>query len=331
MSRFDKYRFKFSLTKPISLVGKGVIEERGNQIISMIDDLSSYNIFIKDLVSECPSINIRNKILNISYYIVEEPEYYDNIIKNKALPIEDISIKIKIEKSFLELWQDYIIAYVVILGNPNYKYINDYLRIEESIDILGVKSLIEHKSDTEIKGIAISKSNRKVVILTSRGEFKKIKVGESIEIGEEITGYEAKTWRNYKLHISIISILIFVMIAAIGIKYTTVTKTIVINTTSLIKVEVNSLGRVINVQSPTTKGMEMIENIDIQDKYIDESLYKIFKYVLENEMIPNDNILVTVSGKMIEIETIQKTKEFLEKNNIKVKFNNSGNEYYINQ
>ena len=331
MSKFDKYRVKFSLTQPISLVGEGIVEERGNQIISMIDELSSYNIFIKDLVNECPSINIRNKVLNIAYYIVEESEYYDNLIKNKELSIDEISANIKIEKSFLELWQEYIIAYVVILGNPNYKYINDYLRIEENVDILGIKKLIEHKSDIEIRGIAISKSKRKVVILTSKGEFKKINVEEAIEIGEEISGDEAKSWRNYKLHISIISILIFSMIAAIGIKYTTVTKTVVINTTSLIKVEVNSFERVINAQSPTVKGAEMLENINIQDKYIDESLYEIFKYVLENEMIPNDDILVTVSGKMIEIETVEKTKEFLEENNIKVKFNNSGNEYYINQ
>lgn len=331
MRSFDKYRFKFSLNQPISLVGDSVVEERAKQINSMVDELYAYNILIKDLVSECPDINIRNQALNIAYYIVEEQEIYDKTIADKDLPIDEISEKIKIEKSFLKLWKDYIITYVVILGNPNYKYINDYLRIEESIEILGVKNLIEDKSDDIIKGILVLKLKNKAIILTSKGEFKKIIIKEHIEIGEEVKGNRSKSFKDYKLYISIISILVIAMISAVLLKYTTVTKTILVNTTSLIKVEVNSFNKVINAQSPTTKGMEMLANINIQDKYLDESLYKIFKYALGNEMIPNDGVVVTVNGDPVEIEAIHKTNAFLEESKIKVKFNNSGNEYYINQ
>lgn len=331
MESFDKYRFRFSLTHPLSLIGGEVVEERGNQIVLMGEELALYNVFIKDLVSECPSSDIRNQVLNIAKYIISDPEIYDKIIENRGLPISKIIKKIPITKSFLESWQDYIIAYIVILGNPNYKYIQDYLRIEENVDILVGKGLIEDKAETIFKGVVISKSRNKAIILTSKGEFKKIKIKESIEIGEEIGGDITKSWKVYKLHMSIISILIIMMIAVVGIKYSTITKTIVINTTSLIKVEVNSFGRVINAQSPTTKGTEMLEKIKIQDSDMDEAIYEIFKYALENEMIPNDDILITVSGNMIDLETISKTRKLLEDNKIQVKFNNSGNEYYINQ
>lgn len=331
MGSFDKYRFRFSLAQPLSLISEEVVEERRKQIILMGEELALYNVLIKDLVSECPSSDIRNKVLNIAKYIISNPEIYDKIIENRELPISKIIKKIPIAKSFLELWQDYIIAYIVILGNPNYKYIQDYLRIEESVEILVGKGLIEDTAETMIKGITLSKSRNKAIILTSRGEFKKINIRESIEIGEEVSGEISKRWIEYKLHISIISILIIMMISVVGIKYSTITKTIVINTTSLIKVEVNSFGRVINAQSPTTKGTEMLEKIKIRDSYMDEAIYEIFKYALENEMIPNDDVLITVSGKMIDLETISKTRKLLEDNEIRVKFNNSGNEYYINQ
>lgn len=331
MGSFDKYRFRFSLAQPLSLISEEVTEERRKQIILMGEELALYNVLIKDLVSECPSSAIRNQSLSIAKYIISDTEIYDRIIEDRELPISKIMKKIPIAKSFLQLWQDYIIAYIVILGNPNYKYIQDYLRIEESVEILVGKGIIEDTSETMIKGITLSKSRNKAIILTSRGEFKKINIRESIEIGEEVSGGISKRWIDYKLHISIISILIIMMIAVIGIKYSTITKTIVINTTSLIKVEVNSFGRVINAQSPTTKGTEMLEKIKIRDSYMDEAIYEIFKYALENEMIPNDDVLITVSGKMIDLETISKTRKLLEDNEIRVKFNNSGNEYYINQ
>lgn len=331
MGSFDKYRFRFSLAQPLSLISEEVAEERRKQIMLMGEELALYNVLIKDLVSECPSSDIRNQSLSIAKYIISDTEIYDRIIEDRELPISKIMKKIPIAKSFLELWQDYIIVYIVILGNPNYKYIQDYLRIEESVDILVGKGLIEDKSETIIKGITLSKSRNKAIILTSKGEFKKINIRESIEIGEEVSGEISRRLIDYKLHISIISILIIMMIAVIGIKYSTITKTIVINTTSLIKVEVNSFGRVINAQSPTTKGTEMLEKIKIRDSYMDEAIYEIFKYALENEMIPNDDVLITVSGKMIDLETISKTRKLLEDNEIRVKFNNSGNEYYINQ
>lgn len=331
MDNFDKRKYRFSLVQPLTLIGDEITEERGNQIILMNDELSLYNILIKDLVSDCPSLDIRNQILNIAYYIIDDTECYDKISEEKKLPIEDIVKKISVPKSFLTLWQDYIITYVVILANPNYKHIQEYFRIEENVDILVGNKLVENNSDVLIKGIVISKSRKKVIVLTSKGEFKKISISEYVEIGEEAIGNEAKRLKNYRLHISIIAMLIIIMIGIISIKYTTITKTIVINTTSLIKVEVNSFDKVINAQSPTARGGEMLEKIKIQDKYMDEALYKIFKYAFENEMMPDGDVLITVSGKVMDLASIEETMKFLEDKNILVKLNNSGNEYYINQ
>ncbi|MGL5351938.1 MAG: anti-sigma factor domain-containing protein [Clostridium sp.] len=312
-------------------MGDEILKERENQIKKMQDELLLYNVLIKDLVNDSPSMDIRNQILNIALFIVMDVDCYNEITTNKELQINKIIKTIPIARPFLELWKDYIIAYIVILGNPNYKYIQDYLRTEESIDILCAKELILEKSKTLFKGMVLLKSKTKAIILTSKGEFKKVKLSETVYVGEEASGTENKGVKNYKLHISIISLLIISLIAIFGIKYTTVTKTIVISSTSSIKVEINSFNKVIDSQSPTTKGSEMLELIDIQDKDMDESIYKIFKYVFENGMIPNDDILITVSGEMLDLEQLQKTNKFLHDENIKVKLNNSGSEHYINQ
>lgn len=330
MDGFDKYKYKFSAFNSLSLVDTMIVSERGNHCMKMLEELSSYNVLVKDLISECPSISIRNQILNIAYYIISDLEFYEEIIKDKKLPISKLTKKIAIAKSFFELWQEYIILYVVILGNPNYKYIQDYFKIEENVSISEDEGISDN-SERLIKGIVISKSRKKVIILTSKGELKKINVEDDAEIGEEVSGEPVKRLRDYKLHISIISILIITMISIIVIKYITITETIVINITSPIKLEINCFDKVVDVQSQTDRGIEMLEKLQIQDESTDESLYKILEYALENEMIPTDNILITVSGKVISFEELIKTNKFLEDNKIPVKLNNYGNEHYINQ
>lgn len=330
MDGFDKYKYRFSIFNTIRLADTKVVLERGNQSIKMIEELSLYNIIIKDLINECPSINIRNQILNIAYYIVGDLEFYEETINEKKLPINKLTKKIAIEKSFFELWQEYIIVYVVILGNPNYKYIQEYLKIEENVSIIEVQKLIPDKLETVTKGIVISKSRKKITVLTSKGEFKKIEVEGSVDIGEEVSGELVKSFKTYKLHIAIISILIITMISVIVIKYLTIAETIVINTTSSIKLEINCFNKVVNAQSQTDRGIEMLDKIQIQDEGKDDSIYKILEYALKNEMIPNDNILITVSGKVINFEELVRTNKFLEDNDISVKLNNFGNEHYIN-
>lgn len=331
MSSFNKTKYKFSLLEPLSLTGEAIVKERGRQCGLMIKELSAHNVLIKDLISECPNDDVRNEILNIAYYILSDLECYEKVIQEKKIPVSEIIKKIEITKSFLELWQEYIIVYVIILGNPSYKYLEDYLRIEESIELSGFKELSVNKSMILIKGIVISKSKKSAIILTSRGEFRKINIKETVDVGDELSGEKFEGLKKYKLYLAIVAILIIIMISTIYIEYSTVKKTIVISTTSLIKVEVNSFNKVINAQSPTPKGEKMLQEIKIQDKDIDESLHKILKYATKNEMIPNGDVLITVSGKKVELEMLKETNKFLEESGIPVKLNNSGNEHYINQ
>lgn len=336
MNSFNKNKFKFSLLEPLSLVGETIVLERGKQSVLICEELKLYNALIKDLVNECPSIDIRNQILNISYYIIEDLECYDKLIEDKKLPINKIIKRIPIIKSFLELWQDYIIAYVIIIGNPNYKYVQEYLRIDKNLEVSDEKVLDEDIARSDeleslIKGIVISKSKRKAIIITSKGEFKKININDYVEIGEEVSGIESKGWKKYKVYIAIGIISIATIVSILSFMYITIENTVVINTTSLIKIEVNSFGRIVNAQSPTDKGEEMLGKINIQDRELDESIYEVLKYASENEMIPGEDILITVSGKKIDFETLEQTKKFLENNDIPVKLNNSGNEHYINQ
>src|SRR5690606_20523422 len=118
-----------------------VIEKRAEEIEKLSEDLLNYKILIKDLIHEKVSYTIRNKILNIAYFIIEDVELFEYLNTTRKFPINRILKRTPIEKEFLQTWKEYIITYVVILSNPNYKYIQEYIQIVEAINILGVDEI----------------------------------------------------------------------------------------------------------------------------------------------------------------------------------------------
>ncbi|MGL5379031.1 anti-sigma factor domain-containing protein [Clostridium sp.] len=330
MSSFEKDKYKFSLHKSNGLVSSDTIEERKRQAIDLIEELMEYNVLLKDLVSDLPSYSIRNTILNISYSIIQEVDIYEYIDEKKRLPIAKLVKMMPIGRNFFEEWKDYILAYLIIISNPKYKDIQDYLSVEENINILGADEIRQNKDVSEYQGLVICKKRKNAIILTSNGEFKIIVLNEDMEVGEEAIGSEKKTLKHYKLQASILLALITFTIIILGFSYKFVRTTLIIQTTSEIRVDVNRFNRIVKVISPTDKGQEMIKKLSVVDNDLDSSLYDMFKYIEKNEMIPQDGIVITVIGHAIEYGTLSKTEKLIEDNDMDVKFNNSGNEHKFN-
>lgn len=330
MSSFEKDKYKFSLHKSNGLVSSDTIKERERQAGDLIEELIEYNVLLKDLVSDLPSYSIRNTILNISYSIIQEVDVYEYIIEKKKLPIAKLVKIMPIGRNFFEEWKDYILAYLIILSNPKYKDIQDYLSIEENINILGADVIRQNKNVSEYQGLVISKKRKNAIILTSKGEFKNILLNDSMEVGEEAIGVEKKTLKHYKLQGAILLALITFTIIIGGLSYKFVRTTLIIKTTSEIKVEVNMFNRIVKAISPTDKGQDMLNKLSVVDKDLDSSLYEMFNYIQNNEMIPQDGIVITVIGKAIEYGTLTKTEKLIEDSDMDVKFNNSGNEHKFN-
>ncbi len=330
MSGFEYDKYKFSMKKPSNLELDDVIENRKEEIERLNDDLLEYKILIKDLAYDEVSYMTRNKILNIAYFIIEEVELFDYINTTKKFPINRLLKRTPIDKEFYIQWKEYIIAYVVILSNPNYKYLQEYIQIEEAINILGAEEMMQNNKEEEYRGIILSKGLSSAIILTSKGEFIKVKAGKNNKIGEDFIGKEGFRLRKYKLQISIF-LSILVVIFSIGLlQYKLIDKTVVIETTSSITLEVNKFSKIIDAYTQTEKGNIMLDKLNVVNSDIDTSMREILNYAIDNEMIPDTGVLITITGKALKDKELNLTEKFIEEKELKVKLNNSGDEHKIN-
>ena len=330
MSNFEPNKYKFLIKSKINLSLEDVIESRREEIERLKEELLEYRILIKDLTFSDPSYMIRNKILNIAYYIIEEEELFEYLNKTKKFPLNRLLKRTPLEKEFLLEWKDYIIVYSVILSNPRYGYIQEYLQVVEAIDILGSDEIRENKEEeNERFGIVVYKGLLNSVILTYKGEFIKIKNKSQYLLGEEIIGKESFSLRKYKLQASILFSIIAIITTIFIVQYRAIEKTVVVETTSPISIEINRFNKIIDVDSNTEKGMQLISSLDIKKLNIDNAVKSILDYAMNNEMIPTTDIIITVTGKSLNYNELKESENFILENKLEVKLNNAGNEQKI--
>lgn len=330
MDKFYNNKYRFSSAKSLILINDEILELRNQQITMFSSELLKYKILVKDLVKDNLSYSIRNELLNIAMYITSNFELYDEFLEQEGIPINKVCIATKKTSKYIEKYKEYIIAYTLILGDMQYKNLQDYIQIVENKDEDLGKDIIEYEEDNNINGIVIEHNKKSAIVITSLGEFKKLKLKEDCFRGKEIKSIEKKSLKDYKIYISIISIFILVFILSIVYKYNNIVSTVVVETTSNIKLETNGFNRVLNVSSSSEKGNLLIQNTNLLDNNIDEAVCKIIEYANENKMIKSSGIIVTITGKALKAHVLDKTSDFIYKNDLKVRFNNAGSEHKLN-
>lgn len=327
---FDKNKYVFASTPSMLLIGDLAEINRNKHMALFLDELNTYDILLKDLINFILKENDRNIALNIAYYITNNDELIKTIIQKKDLPILKLSKLTKIKPDYIGKCRDYIIAYYIILTNPNYKSIQDYLKIKlrEDNNVVG----ISNKKQSLYKGLIIKALKKSAYIVTSKGEFFRIKTNSKLSVGDIGEGKEKKALRNYRIHISILLIILILIGSGIVIEYRRTQSVVVIESTSNIKIHINKFNRVIYVYSPTEKGKELVENIDILNKDIDDAVAEVFEYALKNEMLDlNKKVLLTINGQPIKYGLFNKTNKVISENNIPIVINNAGNEQKLPQ
>ena len=254
---------------------------------------------------EVPYSIRKNELLNIAFFIVQDVEILDNFKSKKNIPMSVVAKEFGKTRRYLEEWRDNIVTYVVILSDPKYKHIQDYLRvIEDEEKDIDVNALSILKNNKDIKGIVISSRKKNAMIMTSMGDLVKIKTNDIVSIGEEVSGTPKKLLRDYKFHISMLVAIFLVLIGMTIFRYTKVVSTVMVGTTSNIVLEVNSFNRIKNIYSRTERGSKMVETIDVLDKGIDHAIYSIIKYANENDMMPQNRYNSYCKWKTNKIWTI---------------------------
>lgn len=326
--KFEKYKFSTKLSTSLAL--DDIVENREEEIERLKEDLLNYKILIKDLIYYETSYIIRNKLLNIAYFIIEDIELFDYLSTTKKFPINRLLKRTPINKEFYQTWRQYIVAYVVILSNPNYKYLQEYLQIQEATNILASEEIMQiNEEEEEHRGIILYKGINYSVILTSKGEFIKVKSKKDSRVGEELIGKESFRLKKYKLQISIIASIIAIMLIIGAFQYRSIDKTIAIETTSLITLEVNRFDKIINAYTKTEKGNDMLDSLNVTNTNIDKSIKEILIYATKNEMIPKTGVIITVTGRPLKYTALSKTEKFIEEEGLQVKLNNSGDEHKV--
>jgi len=327
---FNKDKYVFASLPSMLLIGDSAEYSRNKQIALFLNELNMYSVLLKDLVNFSLKENDRNIALNIAYYTTDNDDLLKTIIRKKDLPISKLSKLTKIKPEQIEKCRDYIIAYYIILTNPDYRLIQEYFRIKlrEDNNVIG----ISNKKQDLYKGLVIRSLKKSAYIVTSKGEFIKIKTDSKASIGQLSEGEKKKTLRNYRIHISILLFILILIGSGIIIEYRRTQSIIVIETTSNIKININKFNKVIYAYSPTDKGQELITNIDILNKDIDEAMAETFKYALNNEMLDlSKKTLVTINGQSIKYGLLTKTNKIISENNIPIVINNAGNQQKLPQ
>ena len=322
--KFMKDKYEFTSASPIILMDSADRDNRNEQINLLIEDLNMYNVFLKDLVNFPLKEKERNIALNIAYYIIENEELRDNLNLSRHLNIPKLSRATKIKSDYIKKWKDYIVAYFIIINNPEYEFIQEYLKIKLKQRNRETRhNIIKQKT---YRGIIIKLLlHNSACILTSTGEFKKIKLKGELTLGAVGEGKKKIGSAIYKIPVCIL--LLFLMIFGFNIysKYTTASSIIVVQTTSNIKLHVNIYDRVIYSHSPTEKGKVLVSNLDAENRKIDDVITDILKYGLKNEMVSKENtVYITVAGQPLKYGELSETNKFIIENDIKVVINNSG-------
>lgn len=316
--KFVRDKYEFTSISPIMLMNSKNQENNAELINLLLHDFSLYSILIRDLVNYPLKEKERNIALNIAFYVMENREFHEELLEHKFLNIKKLSRVVRIKPEYIKKWRDYIVAYWIILSNPDYKFIQNYLKIKVK-DIVKNSQHVGDKKEKSYRGIIIKQLiHKSVYILTSSGEFKKVRLSEPQIIGDICEGKREFSKYIYKIPISILILISIIIGFNAYSKYTTTRSIIVIETTSNIKLHANAYGRIIYAYSPTDKGKELTAKIDMQNKKIDDAICEIIEYGYKNKMISHENtVYITVTGINLTYGELVKTSKYISDNNKK--------------
>ena len=73
----------------------------------------------------------------------------------------------------------------------------------------------------------------------------------------------------------------------------------------------------------------MLGKLNVTNTNIDNSIREILRYANNNEMVPDTGIVITITGKALKYNALEKTEKFIEEKGLQVKLNNSGDEHKV--
>lgn len=332
----DRYRFVYG--PQIALYNLEENIKREKEISIYLKELTLYKISFKLLLKNKPNSFVKNELLNIAYACIEDSVIFNKLTSSRVLPLKQVSQFTYKSRSFIEKWQYYIAAYILLLAKDTYHHLSSYLNIEyKSKEIEnGAASFVTVNSTSSrssiYTGVILRSVKNSCIILTPYGDFVKIKPNENslLQPGCVCTGALKRDIHFYKYPIITILFFTVIMILVSAYIYLRPFRTILIQANSTIKLEVNTWNRVIRVTPLSSYGKKIVESLDLFNASLDNGVYMVLKEAKDKSIIKDDTkITVFITGSKKLQTSLSQTEAFILENSLKVQINNNGVEYKI--
>lgn len=335
----QKNKYRFSYNRKMVVISEENAINRNKEISFFIKELSLYRISLKNIVEKKPNNEVKNLLLNIAYAVIKEESIINKIRNSRSLPIKEVSKFTHESSMFIEKWENYLLAYILLLCNTSYLNMQSYLNIEYNEENhYGNNSDFnnENQFSKVNSGMVLKVEKKLAYIITSCGDFLKIKINleefPEPELGDLISGKAHKNIKFYKFPILMcVFSLILVMFLSFSI-YAQPHSNIVIEMNGNIKIQLNRFNKVISYSSTTSTLKKITNTVMADNKNMDESISSILKYAKDNEIIKKGStIYLYINGITIKEDNFKITEEYIRENKIDIRINNNGNEYRINK
>jgi len=322
----DKDRYIFLEKPAMEVYNKEETLKRAEEIDGYISELKTFSLNLEKLVQAQPDKHERSLILNLALILSSEEKLWEKVLENRRIPFNTFSKLVEEPVFELKKWHDYILSYSILLRGDKYPLIRRYLQY----DLREKEDAFPIDSDAH-SGLALKKRGSYAYILTSQGQFMKVK-DEGNSIGDVTSGKKARKKLN------LLKPLIAVLMAALllGLVYQNIAgkvdRTIIIRAEGEIKMDFNPLGDLVHISALNTRGQELIAKSDLEEKDIDSVLAEIIEQAYISETIKErDEIIILVSGEFLPEDFFKsgKTRDRILSYQLDCKINNNGSFLYV--
>lgn len=331
-----KDRYRFAYIPQIALYNLDDNIKREKEISLYIKELTLYKIPFKLLSKNRPNSKVKDEILNIAYACIEETAIFNKLTSKRVLPLKQVSEFTYKSKGFIEKWQYYIVAYMLLLSKDVYRHLQAYLNIElvdrengSKANSLAVISGTSSKGNT-YTGVVLKRIKNTAVILTPFGDFVKIKPNENslLQPGCTCTGNLKRDINFYKYPIIAILFFSIILVAASAFIYFRPFRTVLVQANSTVKLEINAWNRVVKVTPLSTYGNRIVESIDLINVSMDRGIYMILKEGKDKNIIEdNTKVTIFITGTKKLHTSLPETESYILETNLNIQINNNGIEY----
>lgn len=94
-------------------------------------EISVYNISLNDLVKNSPKHkDTRNNLISLCLKLINNHDFMTYLKTKKCLNINFICESFNVKRKLIEKWRKYLIAIIIVLSSPNFRYLREYLNLE---------------------------------------------------------------------------------------------------------------------------------------------------------------------------------------------------------